>query len=446
MTHSLQFRLLAAFTLVILVTIGAAFFFINQATQNEIRQSEEHVEQVRATRMEFELSMYYSRQGDWEGIQPFVEQWGNLYGQPIIVTDANETVVADSQGSLLGQQYHPDSPGRPLLPPWEERAIGTLYISPVPPGADLASPAIVYEAIGRFFLRGGLLAVALALLITFLLSRRILTPVRALTQTARRLGKGDFSQRIEYRDKGELGELAQAFNSMATDLERNEALRRNMVADVAHELRSPLSNIRGYLEAVSDGVVEPNAETINSLSEEVVLLSRLVDDLQDLSLAEAGELKLIRQAEDIGKLVNRGVAMIQGQAIAKDVSVTVDLSDRLPLCNVDSHRISQVLHNLLNNALSHTPKGGAITVRARQRDNQVEVSVADTGEGIPSEDLPYIFERFYRVDKSRSRATGGSGLGLTIARRLVEAHGGRIEVQSELGKGSCFTFTLPVSE
>jgi signal transduction histidine kinase len=176
------------------------------------------------------------------------------------------------------------------------------------------------------------------------------------------------------------------------------------------------------------------------------LLSRLVDDLQDLSLAEAGELKLIRQAEDIGKLVNRGVAMIQGQAIAKDVSVTVDLSDQLPLCNVDSHRISQVLHNLLNNALSHTPKGGAITVRARQRDNQVEVSVADTGEGIPSEDLPYIFERFYRVDKSRSRATGGSGLGLTIARRLVEAHGGRIEVQSELGKGSCFTFTLPVSE
>jgi signal transduction histidine kinase len=443
----LQFRLLAAFTLVILVTIGAAFFFINQATQNEIRQSEERVEQVRATRMEFALSVYYSRQGDWEGIQPFVEQWGIPLGQSIIVTDANGMVVADSQGSLLGQPYHPDSPGRPLLPPWGEGAIGTLYIGPgPPPGAELTSLPIVYEAIGRFFLWGGLLAVALALLITFLLSRRILTPVRALTQTARRLGKGDFSQRIEYRDKGELGELAQAFNSMATDLERNEALRRNMVADVAHELRSPLSNIRGYLEAVSDGVVAPDAATIRSLNEEANLLSRLVDDLQDLSLAEAGELKLIRQAEDIGKLVNRGVAMIQGQAITKDVSVTVDLSDQLPLCNVDSHRISQVLHNLLNNALSHTPKGGAITVRARQRDNQVEVSVADTGEGIPSEDLPYIFERFYRVDKSRSRATGGSGLGLTIARHLVEAHGGRIEVQSELGKGSCFTFTLPVSK
>jgi signal transduction histidine kinase len=376
-----------------------------------------------------------------------VGQWGNLYGQRIILTDTNGIVVADSEGDLLGKSYDPDSPGRLISPPWEEGVIGTLYISPeLPLEADIASPYVLYMAIGRSFLWGGLVVVAIALLITFVLSRRILAPVKALTSVAKRLGRGDFSQRVQVKDRSELGELAKAFNAMASDLEHTEKLRRNMVADVAHELRTPLSNVRGYLEAIRDGVIKSDANTIRSLTEEAMLLSRLVDDLQDLALAEAGELKLMCQPEDIGKLVNRGVAMIQGQAIAKDVSVTVDLSDQLPLCNVDSHRISQVLHNLLNNALSHTPKGGAITVRARQRDNQVEVSVADTGEGIPSEDLPYIFERFYRVDKSRSRATGGSGLGLTIARRLVEVHGGRIEVQSELGKGSCFTFTLPVSE
>lgn len=324
---------------------------------------------------------------------------------------------------------------------------GTLYISPEPSaGADPTSPQRLSQAIGRFFLWGGLLAVAIAMVLTFVLSRRILAPVQALTLAARRLGQGDFSQRVKSEGKGELAELTQTFNSMASDLERAEQLQRNMVADVAHELRTPLSNIRGYLEAIQDEVAEPDANTIQSLNEEAVLLSRLIDDLQELSLAEAGELKLARQPEDIAELINQAVAVVQGQALAGGVSLTVDLPSQLPPCDVDSHRIGQILNNLLDNALAHTTKGDIITVAARQQDNQVEVSVADTGEGIPAEELPNIFERFYRVDKSRSRTTGGSGLGLTIAKRLVEANGGKIEVQSELGKGSCFTFTVPVSQ
>jgi len=219
-----------------------------------------------------------------------------------------------------------------------------------------------------------------------------------------------------------------------------------MIADVAHELRTPLSNLKGYLEAVRDGVIKPDADAIRSLDEEAILLSRLVDDLQELSLAEAGELKLDCQTEDISRLINQTVAVVSAPAAAKGVSVSTDLPDTLPSVNIDSHLISQVLRNLLENALAHTARGDAITVTARQQDNWLKVTVADTGEGIPDEDLPNIFERFYRVDKSRSRATGGSGLGLTIAKRLVEAHGGRIEVQSELGKGSRFTFALPVSD
>ena len=290
------------------------------------------------------------------------------------------------------------------------------------------------------------MAVAIAVAITFFLSRRILAPVKALTSVVKRLGRGDFSQRVQVKDKGELGELAQAFNAMASDLEHMEKLRRNMVADVAHELRTPLSNVRGYLEAIRDGVIKPDAKTIRSLNEEAMLLSRLVDDLQELALAEAGELKLVYQKEDVSKLVNQTVASVQAQVKAKGLSVSTSLPDRLLPVNIDYHRISQVLRNLLENAVVHTAKGGAITVAAKQQDNWVEVSVTDTGEGIPAEDLPNIFERFYRVDKSRTRATGGSGLGLTIAKRLVEAHGGKIKVQSEMGKGSCFTFTIPVSE
>jgi signal transduction histidine kinase len=440
------------------VTIGSIFFFIYQTTRSEISQFEERTENIQAGRIEMELSRYYSQQGSWEGIQPFVEQWGSLYERRVILTDNQGVVIADSEGDLLGKQYHPDSlgrailpppppPGSTLLPPWEEGIIGTLYISPeLSPGAGFTSLRILYMALGRFFLWGGLVAVAIAVAITFVLSRRILAPVKALTSVAKRLGRGDFSQRVQVKDRSELGELAEAFNSMGSDLERAEKLRRNMVADVAHELRTPLSNICGYLEALRDGVIKPDAETIRSLHEEASLLSRLVDDLQELSLAEAGELKLVCQAENIGELIRQTVAAVQAQATAKGLSVFIDLPGKLPSVNIDYQRISQVLRNLLENAVAHTAKGGPITVAAKQQGNWVEVAVTDIGEGIPAEDLPNIFERFYRVDKSRTRATGGSGLGLTIAKRLVEAHGGRIEVQSELGKGSRFSFTIPVAE
>jgi len=393
----------------------------------------------------FELYRYYREQGDWGGIQPYVEQWGSLYEQRIIVTDSNGVVVADSQGDLLGEQYHPDAPAMRLSPPWEESNPGTLYISPES-ATDFPSPMSLSHAISRFLLWGSLVAVAIALVITFFLSRRILAPVKALTSAARRLGSGDFSQRVQVKDRSELGELADTFNSMASDLERAEQLRQNMVADVAHELRTPLSNIRGYLEAARDGVIKPDADVIRSLNEEASLLSRLVDDLQELTLAEAGELKLGCQAENVGELIKQTVAGLQVQATAKGLSVSVNMPDKLPPVHIDSHRISQVLRNLIENAVAHTTKGDTIDVTARQEGSWVEVAVIDTGEGIPAEDLPNIFERFYRVDKSRARATGGSGLGLTIAKRLVEAHGGKIEAQSELGKGSRFSFTLPVSE
>jgi len=442
--HSLRFRLFIAFTIVILVAVGAIYFFVSRTTGGEIHQYGERSEQLRFSRVGFELYRYYREHGGWEGIQPYVEQWGSLYGHRIILTDASGVVVADSEGKLLGQLYRPDILGGRLPALWGGSTPGTLYISPEP-SAGFPSPVSLSQAVSRFLLWGALLAIAIAFLFTFFLSRRISAPIKALASAARRLGQGDLSQRVELKDKGEMGELAQAFNSMASDLERAEQLQRNMVADVAHELRTPLSNIRGYLEAVRDGVIKPDADTIRSLDEEAALLSRLVDDLQELALADAGELKLNPQPEDIGKVINKTMAAMQAQATAKGISLLTDLPGRLPLCDIDSHRISQVLHSLLDNAVAHTPGGGTITVAAREQNKWVEISVSDTGEGIPAEELPNIFERFYRVDKSRTRTTGGHGLGLTIAKRLVEAHGGKIEAQSEVGKGSRFTFTIPTS-
>ena len=365
-------------------------------------------------------------------------------------------MIADSQQNLIGESYQRDdgvplylpiitiSPSGQSLPSQSsEYLFGTVYITSQRSPDALA--ILLSNTINRYLLWGAALAIAIALILTFILSRRILSPIRTLGNTARKLGKGDFSQRVRIKDRGEVGELAKTFNSMADDLERTEKLRRNMVADIAHELRTPLSNVSGYLEAIRDEVIKPEPSTIASLSEEVDLLSRLVDDLQELALADAGELKLNRQSEDITQLIQQAVKAVQTKVLAKGLEINVDITANLSSVNIDYQRISQVLRNLLENAIKHTPNGGKITVSAVQQESFIRVNVEDDGEGIPAEDLPNMFERFYRVDKSRTRHAGGSGLGLTIAKRLVESHGGTISVQSELGKGSCFSFTLPAS-
>ncbi len=446
MIHSLNTRLLAAFTFIIIVIMGTVFFFTYLTTRQEIGRFGERFEALQDARVEMELSRYFLFSRSWDGVQPLVVQWGNLYGHRIILTDNQGIVVADSDTTLLGTTYESDTPGYRMRPmAGMGQPTGVLYvIHGELPDINRAALQIANATIGRFFLWGGLLAIIIAILLTFLLSRRILAPVKALSQAARQFGKGDFSQRVESADKGELGELATSFNSMAEDLERTERLRRNMVADIAHELRTPLSNLNGYLEAIRDGVIQPEEATIASLNEEAATLARLVEDLQEISISDAGELNLIFQPDDVGRLVRETTNGLQAKATAKGLTINVDISEDLPQANIDSHRIRQVLNNLLENAIAHTASGGRITVTARQREGRIYVSVADNGEGIPAEDLPNIFERFYRVDKSRSRATGGSGLGLTIARRIVEAHGGRIEVESQMGYGSIFTFDIPM--
>jgi signal transduction histidine kinase len=445
--HRLWFRLALTFAVIILVTVLTIYFFVSERIAIEMEDYTRISTGYRLHQIRSSLYLFYIDNGNWDGVQSVVQDTARVSGTRIILVAANGTIVGDSRKPELRGTNYTDSSEDPLELTWNEELVGKAYIISDPAAEPYVAPFLRLSAsINRSLLLGGSVAIGIALLLTFVLSRRMTSPIGALAKAARRLGRGDLSQRVESQGEGEVAGLAEAFNSMAADLEYTEQLRRNMVADVAHELRTPLSNIQGYLEAIRDGMIEADATVIHSLGEEASLLSRLVNELQELSLAEAGELKLVYQAEDVGNLVKQAVAPWESQMAAKGISLSVDLPDNLPLVNIDWQRVNQVFHNLLENAVAHTAEGGSINVAASAEGKWVEVNVADTGEGIPAKDLPYIFERFYRVDKSRARATGGSGLGLTIAKRLVEAHGGTMTVQSELGEGSRFSFTVPIAE
>jgi histidine kinase len=245
----------------------------------------------------------------------------------------------------------------------------------------------------------------------------------------------------------ELGQLAHSFNQMAATLEQTEALRRDLIANVAHELRTPLAGIKGYMEGILDGVLPAESNTYQQVYQEADRLQRLVNDLQELSRVEAGAFELVRRPLAIGELIGQTAARLRSQFEEKGVSLTMTIPTGLPPLQADEDRLSQVLINLVGNALQYTPSGGTVTITAKiQRPDTLLVSIHDTGLGIAAAHLPYLFNRFYRVDKSRSRAGGGSGIGLTIAKHLIEAHGGHIWAESEgEGQGSTFSFSLPLA-
>lgn len=292
----------------------------------------------------------------------------------------------------------------------------------------------------------GLVAILVGVALGFLFSWLITGPMRQLTLGARKVAAGDFSYRVLQKTDDEIGEVSDAFNTMAEQLEKKEKSRRQFLADIAHELRNPLSIVQGNLEAWLDGVITPAPEQVASVYDETVLLSRLVTDLRDLSLAEAGQLKLSRNATELGEFISAQIAGVRSRCQEKRISISADIPDELPLVLIDKDRIRQVLHNLIDNALRYTRSGGNIKISASAKTpGLVTVSVSDSGSGIAADDLPNVFDHFYKADRSRQRGHGGAGIGLAMVKRLVELHGGAVWVGSKKGKGSTFFFTLPVA-
>lgn len=302
---------------------------------------------------------------------------------------------------------------------------------------DAMNTALVVAATAAF-----LTAVAVSLFVT----RRIVAPIHSMTRATARIADGRYGERVPVTSDDELGQLAMQFNRMAGILERVEQMRRDLVADVAHELRTPLASIAGYMEGLLDGVIPPEPDTFHRLYKEAARLQRLVDDLQELSRAEAGQISLRPLRITVQELVEVAVVRLRSQFDDKGIVLNVDVPAGLPPVLADPDRIAQVLTNLFGNALQYTPPGGRVEVRARPADGAVAVAVTDTGIGITAEHLTHVFDRFYRVDRSRARASGGTGIGLTVARHLVEAHGGSIRAESAgPGQGSTFTVILPAA-
>lgn len=441
---------MGALALTVLVAAGASALLVNRSVRRHFDDYVSAGARSRVAVLTPVLEEYYAAQGSWSGVAEAFEEsvqgtsgrrggagYPSGSGMEMVLTDADGHVVYDTSGRYPSYRVSSGALRRAYPVRVEERVVG--YLLPRNGPRELEFTARLNQSL----IWAGALASLVAITLGLLLIRTVVRPLHAVRDAARRIGAGELSHRVPIHSGDEIGEVARQFNEMAAALERDEELRRSMMADIAHELRNPLAVIRGQVEALQDGVFELSEESFAPIHAQVLLLGRLVDDLRDLALVEMGRLPLHQAEMALDDLVQRVAGAFQPRAREKGLTLSVESRKTMPPVCADGQRVEQVLANLLSNALRHAPSGGAITVRVWAEADWVGFSVEDTGSGIAPEDLPHLFDRFYRVDKARSRADGGTGLGLSIAKQLVEAHGGEITVRSVVGEGSTFTVRLP---
>jgi len=467
---SLQFRLMVGFAAVLVLALGSVGVYARSAAANEIERYEDEVVSVREERLETMITQLLASGRRGPQLAQIIEQAGSLYGLRIAVADETGFVISETQVApeyaIFGERFQARDGGgqfrkidriqdpRPrggfgFIPLDEgDTSLGSIAFTQAGPDAfvrpEPQATAIIAN-VDSFLLWTGLGAGVVAVAISMFVSRRTLSPLRSLQYAAERLGAGDLAQRVNVTRDDEIGEMAHTFNAMAEGLEQAEAQRRVLMADVAHELRTPLANIQGYVEAIRDGVVDADESTIDTLHQQVLHLAHLIEDLRLLALAEAGALPLDPQPASLVDVAQSSTEAFRPRAEAKQITLSFVGPNSMPTSTIDKERIGQVIGNLLENAIRHTPEHGTVAVTVQTADSNALVSITDTGLGIPQEELVRIFDRFHRLDPSRARATGGAGLGLTIAKQLVEAHGGTISVSSNPGEGSTFSFTLPLN-
>ena len=471
---SLWVKLTAAFAFVIALGAIGVVVLISAITSHEFELYVTRDSARWAQWLAPQLAVYYASNGSWEGVDQIVigsggmpmmmgmsraqmermhrqmmgqmpmmagvDMWTGM-GLRVIVADTSGRVWVDTGGNLKGERLSSAALAQAVPIDVDGRRVGFVLVTPL--GSGNTPEALFLQTVTRAVLLVSLGMGLLSLIIAAFIARQITAPLRRLAGAAYRVARGDLSVRVPVKGEDDLARVGLAFNRMAVALERQRHLRRQLMNDIAHELRTPLSVIQAHVEALIDGVFPPTPENLRPIHEQTLLLRRLVEDLRELALAEAGELKMAQDDLDMVRVIRRAVGSMRPTAEQKGVTLQEDIRGATLPTRGDAQRLEQVLLNLLSNAVRHTPPGGTVTVRAWQERGRVYVQVRDTGPGIPPEDLPHVFERFWRGDRSRSRETGGTGLGLAIARRWVEAHGGRIWAESPPGQGAIFTFALP---
>ena len=450
----MRLKLTLSFLLIALVAIGSVVALAHQRTADEVRAYMFRGGALGLEPLVDDLEAYYARNHTWKGAETLLQQFpapgGQHHGQGNMGPGKGKLRLSDAQGNLIADESGPLSTGRLTSGELEaaiplktgKETVGYL-LPPLPMRFTLGDENLLLQRLDNAARTAALIATLLAFLLAFLLSSRLLRPVQALTQAARRMAEGDLGQRVPVRGNDELALLGRTFNHMAASLQEAEERRKALTADIAHELRTPLSVQRAHLEALQDGIYPLTPENLRPLAESNALLTRLVEDLRTLALTDSGQLKLERTPVDLRALLERVVERFTPAAGARSIEISLAPQGTCPPVPADPGRVEQIVGNLLSNALRHTPKGGNIAITLTCTPEEARIRVHDSGPGIPPEDLEHIFERFYRADKSRSRAEGGSGLGLTIARQLARAHGGDLRAENAPQGGAVFTLTLP---
>jgi two-component system sensor histidine kinase BaeS len=444
----LTHKLTLAFLLVSLIAIGLAAIFVWATTSTEFNK---YLVDQRQEEFITIVTEYYQNHGNWAGVDAALRSQGLLppftqpgspppAPQPFALVDQNRVVIISSGENQVGQRIKTGVLEKGIGIEINGLVVGTvLTTGQVPTRSTIENKYLA--SVNQSLLVAALGGALIALLLGILLARSFTHPLRDLTTATHAMAQGNLEQQVPVRSADELGELVQAFNQMSADLARANQSRHQMTADIAHDLRNPLTVIGGYLESLQDGILKPTPERFRTMQAEVQHLQRLVNDLRTLSLADAGELTLRRQPVAPSELLARVATVYLHQAEQQKINLKVEVEPALPEISLDPERMEQVLGNLVSNALRYTPEGGEIRLSAKQVEGNLVAGVTDNGSGISPEILPHIFERSYRGDSSRSG--NESGLGLAIAKSIVELHGGSLQVESKLGEGSQFIIEIP---
>ncbi len=452
----MRWRLLLVFLLMIVIALGVVSVVARYTTQQEVRTFLGHGGQVGLENLARSLEDYYDENGSWQGVMPLLNggagkgpgrgAGGNEAGGDHLLLDAAGEFAAGSETALDSLSEGDINLADAI--PLEVGGVLVGYLVPEGGMADLPDnfESLLIERVNRASLLAALISGAVAIPLAFLLSAMILRPVFGLTRAAESLAAGDLSQRVIVRGNNELAVLASTFNQMADSLQAAKNRRQALTADIAHELRNPLAVQRAHLEALQDGIYAPTPENLDLILQQNQQLTYLVEDLRTLALADSGALSLHRRWMDLVDVCEAARERFLPQARQKNIALLVNCPETSIKAQVDRERLQQILDNLLQNAIRHTPEGGQINLTLDVVGDAARFAVHDSGSGIPETALPHIFDRFYRVDKGRDRVSGGTGLGLSIARKLAEVHGGTLTADNHPTGGAVFELVLPLDQ